>query len=261
MSDEPKFFKRNFINNASILTASTGQATVTRINDRDRELQWQSVGSDDVTLETIQMDFKSAGLDILRAIDFLVVLNHNLDDFFFEHDIGAGFVTTPGATVLAETEDFTILSISKISGIIKLKLNMTTTQDVDEQKKVGEILALESLYLPPDGEAPSRLGFNFLPVAKVTSMWDNGTKVNQLRWAGNRTERYSARIGFDLTIKANYDLLRTVLKEASFVLQPEPDQRPREFFQGTHIPGGHPSGYTSKFKGAGYTHSISFEED
>ncbi len=81
MSDEPKFFKRNFINNASILLASTGQATVGRIFDRDSELQWQSVGSDDATLETIQIDFKSAGINFLRSVDFLVVLGHNLANF------------------------------------------------------------------------------------------------------------------------------------------------------------------------------------
>ena len=261
MSDEPKFFKRNFINNASILLASTGQATVGRIFDRDNELQWQSVGSDDATLETIQIDFKSAGINFLRSVDFLVVLGHNLANFSFEHDIGAGFVATPLTTVVGETENFTILPITKIPGVIKIRLRMTTTQDVDDEKKVGEILALERLYEPPDGEAPARLGFNNKPVAKITSMWDGGTKVNLLRWAGNRAERYSAKIGFDLTSQANYKLLRTVLKQASFVLQPEPDQNPEEFFQVTHARTGHPAGYTGRFKGSGYTHSISVEED
>ena len=262
MSDEPKFFKRSFVNKASILTASTGQATVGRIRDRDNELQFSTAGSNDAIQEAITIEFKSAGLDILRDIDFLAVLNHNLANFSFEHDIGAGFVTTPGATVVGETLNYTLLPIAKISGVKALRILMDTVQGgANNDKRVGEILALETLYDPPDGEAPSRLGIDFEPVAKVTPMWDQGTKVNLLRWAGNRTERYSARIGFDLTAKSNYDLLRAVLKQASFVIQPEPTQRPDEFYQVTAVRGGHPANYTSRFKGAGYSHSIVVEED
>lgn len=261
MSDEPKFYKRNFINAASALVVSTGPATIRRIHDRDNELKWQSIGSDDVTDETITVTFLSAGLAFPRDIDFLAVLGHNLDTFRFQHDIGAGFVNTPLATTTGETESFTIFPIAKLTGVLAIRLIMNTTQVVDAQKQVGEALALESLFLPPDGEAMSRFGFNNTPVAKVTAMFDGGTKVNLLRWAGNRTERYSARLGFDLSLKASYDALRVVLKQASFVLQPEPEQRPDEFFQVTAVPGGHPSSYTSKFKGAGYSHSITVRED
>ena len=92
-------------------------------------------------------------------------------------------------------------------------------------------------------------------------MYDDGIVVNQLRWAGNRTERWRGRVAFNLLSKTNYDLLRSVVKNGSFTVRPEPDQRPGEFFQVTHVRGGFATEYSSRFKGAGYALSLNLEED
>ncbi len=261
MGAEPKFFDKNFIDKAAILTASTGQPTVDRVRDRDKELQHASVGSDDATVETLKAEFKSGGVDILRNIDFLAVLGHNLKDFKFQHDIGAGFVDTPGAATTTETATFTLFPITKVTGVkaINLVMNKTHTP-VSGEKKVGEILVLERLLEFPADEAFAAYSFDFQPTAKVTRMLDDGTIVNQLRWAGNRVERYNAQIAFGLLPKSLYDSLRSVVQKGIFMIQPEPDERPDEFFLVTHVGGGFPARYTSGFKAAGYDLSLSLRE-
>ncbi len=257
---EPKFFDKNFIDKAAVVTASTGQATVGRVFDRDNELQWVSVGSDDATVETIQIDFKSGGLEFLRTFDFLAVLNHNLKNFKFQHDVGAGFVDTPGASVAAETASFTLFPITQIVNAKSAKLVMNTTQATDDEKKVGEILVLKRLLEFPTDEAFSAYGFDFSPVAKVTRMIDEGTIVNLQRWAGNRVERYDASLDFGLLPKTLYDSLRAVVKKGIVTLQPEPDERPDEFFLVTAVIGGFPASYTTGFKGSGYSLSLRVRE-
>ncbi len=261
MGAEPKFFNKNFIDPVAVLAASTGAAVVDRVRDRDNELQWVSVGSNDATVETIQADFKSGGLDFLRTFDFLAVLNHNMKDFKFQHDIGAGFVDTPGAATTTETATFTLFPISAIASAKSIKLVMNTTQIANQEKKVGEILVLKRLLEFPADEAFAGYDFDFRPVAKVTPMLDDGRIVNQLRWAGNRVERYVASMAFELLPKTVYDSLRTVVKNGRFVIQPEPDERPDEFFFVTAVEGGFPARYSGRStKAPGYTLNLSVRE-
>ena len=259
MADEPKFFSVNRIDLASLLTQSTGPATVTRIRDRDKELQWKSIGSDDVTTELLQAEFKANGINFFQDVDFVAVLNHNLLSFHFEHIVGGVFITTPGTTVAAETESFTILPITNIN-TRGMKLVMDTTQVDDEEKKVGEILLLKRIFEMPDNEAPAEMGANFAPVVRATQMMDNGQVLNFLRWAGNRIDRYQTSLIFRFLPKADYDSIRAVLKEGVFKIQPEPTTRPDEFFRVSHARAGFPWGYTTPFKGSGYTITLDLEE-
>ncbi len=92
-------------------------------------------------------------------------------------------------------------------------------------------------------------------------MFDDGIKVNQLRWAGNRIKRYNAAVGFSLLQKADYDTLLTVVDQGVFIIQPEPDQRPQEFFQVTATPNDWDANYASFFKPSGYNLVLVFEEN
>ena len=261
MGAEPKFFKPSLIDTSTIIAASSGQATVERIFDRDNELKWQSIGSDEVTTESLQMDFKAGGIEFIQDWDFLAVLGHNLDTFKFQRFNGTIFVDIAGASATGETESFTLFPIANFNSS-GTKLLMDTVQDPGSelQKQVGEILVLKRIFELPIGEAFNRIGINFRPVAKVTRMDDDGTIINPQRWAGNRTERYVARVSFQRLSKANYDSLRTVVKEAVFVVQPEPDQRPDEFFLVTHIDGGFPADYATGTKLNGYNLGMNLRE-
>lgn len=261
MGAEPKFFKPNLIDISTVIAASSGQATVERIFDRDNELKWQSVGSDQVTTETLQMDYKAGGVEFLQDYDFLVVLGHNLDTFKFQQFNGAAFVDIAGASATGETENFTIFPTANFnSSGTKLLIDTVQAPGTELQKQIGEILVLKRIFELPTDEAFNRLGINFQPVAKVTRMDDGGTIVNPQRWAGNRTERYVARVSFHRLSKTNYDSMRTVVKEAVFVVQPEPTQRPDEFFLVTHVDGGFPSDYATSTKLNGYNLSLTLRE-
>ncbi len=261
MADEPKFFSRNRIDRNSILIASTGQANAVRIFDRDKDHIYESVGSTNSIQETIEAQFKSGGLDFFQDVDFLAVLGHNLEDFKFQHDAGAGFIDTPGATVVGASTNFTLLPIANVkAGKIKLVMDTVQASSGTLEKQVGQVLVLKRLLELPTDEAPDRLGIDFQQVARTTRMLDEGTIINQLRWTGNRTERYRTRISFRLLSKANYDSLRELVKTAVFFIQAEPVQRPDEFFFVTHVRGGFPSEYTTLFKGNGYTISLNLEE-
>ena len=256
---EPKFFDKNFVDEAATKTASTGQATVDRIFDRDNELKWQSAGSNDTIQESIQVDFKSGGIALPRKVDFLAVLGHNLKSFKFQHDPGTGFIDTPGAAATAETQDFTLFPITEVAAD-GIKLLMDTTQTANQEKKVGEVLALKRLFEAPTDEAFDRLGIERRPVAKITRMLDDGVIVNQLRWAGNRVDRYAASLGFRRLAKSNLDSILAVVRKGVFTIQPEPDERPDEFFLVTALPGGWRQSYTSRFKQVGFNLDIRVEE-
>lgn len=248
----PRLFTKNYIDSAATLVASTGQATAERIFDRDTELKWQSVGSDDVTQETLEVDFLTGGAAISRTIDTLIIFGHNLKNFSFEYWNGAAFVALPGTTVTGETEAYTILSFTPVS-TEKIKLLADTTQVVDDEKQVGEIWAFEELFDFGADDGPNRLGIRWTPTVIAPGMFDGGVKVSQLRWAGNRVRRYTARLGFVLFLKASYDTLQAAIDRGIFAIYPEPGERPQELFQVTGIMQPWEAEYSDLVKSLGYT--------
>lgn len=259
MPDEPKFYSRNYIGPENTNTASTGQATMPRIFDRDSELKWQSIGSSDVTAETLRSIFLVGGLAIQRTVDTVIVLGHNIKQFKVQFWDGVIWADVPGAAVAAETNDYTVFTFTPLA-CFGIGLHMTTTQVVDAQKRVGEFLALATILAFPTDDGIGGLSISAIPTAVNAGMFDLGVSVNQLRWAGNRVDRYAARLDFNLIAKSLYKSVRSLLRNPAFTIYPEPAQNPDELFLVTATQTPVSAGYASPFKGSGYNFTVEVRE-
>lgn len=77
-----KFFKKSYFDIDAIVTTttSTGTATEDFVRDRDNATYWQSVGSDDTTTETMEIDFGEA-----KTIDRIILVKNNFKNFKVEY--------------------------------------------------------------------------------------------------------------------------------------------------------------------------------
>lgn len=256
MSDEPKFFRKNWIGAPNTNVASSGQATMGRIYDRDTELLWASVGSSDIVVETLRSTFLCGGSAIVRPMDTLIVLNHNLKKFKGQYWNGAAWVDITGAAIVAETNAYTVFSFDSINAY-GAGLYMETTRVVDAQKTVGEVWALQTLFTIPTGDGFSGLGITPIPSARALDMFAGGTKVHQMRWTGNRVKRFRARVDFTFLSDSDKASFEAVLDEPQLTAYLEPVAKPQEVYLVTAIPSPYSYGYSGAYKGLG--HSLSCE--
>lgn len=260
MAGEPRFFTRNYIDLESIIASEVGaEATHPRLFDRDRELQYVGIQTTDLPQVNIIVRFQSAGLDIARTIDAVAILNHNLKDYTVEYSTD-GVSYTVAATIAGDTSTDRYITFGAVSAKY-VRLATTAVQVSGQKRKIGELLVMEKLFEFGTDKGPAAIAFAPVPVGTFTRTADLGIIVNQFRWAGNRVERFKARLGFTLLDKADYDSLRSLVRRGQITLQLEPVERPEEFFRGTITPASAPSAYTSLFKDNGYNLELEFEED
>lgn len=149
---QAKFFKKSkclFADGTTVTTTSsvgTGQLAL----DRNPISYWRSVGSDDLTTETITITFLSAML-----IDRIFLVDHNFKEFNIKYDV-AGVWTNFAAVVgldgslgsgISETTfadntayyEFTPVTTTGI------QIQVTKTQVADAQKYISQIIATEEL--------------------------------------------------------------------------------------------------------------------
>ena len=261
MADEARFYKKNFITKNNTNTAFTGAATIPRIFDRDIELKYQSVGSDQATQENIRSDFKSGGIALDRTFDTIIVLGHNLANFTLQEFDGTVHANLPGGVIVGASTSFTVITFAARTAK-GFRILMDTVQDPGSQlqKQVGEILVLSTIFAMPTDDNFSDVNFSPIPSAVIGNKFDGGVQVNQLKFAGNRVERFAGRLDFILQSQANYDSLRSLFREPSFNAYLEPVTRPEEVFLVTAIPSPPSSEYASPFKGSGYNLSVLIRE-
>lgn len=250
MADEPKFYKRNWIDSAGDNAASTGQATLFRTYDRDWSLIWKSVGSNDAVQETLRYKFQVGGVAIQRTFDTVIVAGHNVKAMRVQKWDGASWTDIGGAAVTTETNDYTVFTFNAETAY-GVGLRLDTTQDAtpNTDKEVGEVWCLSTLWAPTN-EAFSAIQIQKAPVGAITPTFNGGAIVNQTRWAGARTMRESWSIAFSLMSKTNYDSFLTVLGNGVFIAYLEPAQRPGELYLMTGIVEPPSAGYPDGTKGS-----------
>lgn len=250
MAGEPRFYSRNHVDSESQIIANFGQPTTPRLFDRDLEGLKYSAGSG-VTAATIEIRFKTGGADFSRRITSLGVWGTNIKDFIWSQWNGSSFVTVTSVSGLAVNfhlhEGFTPFTTTRI------KLDVLTTQVPLQGVEIGELMALESIFNFGTDKGPDRLGFQPQPTAIITRMADEGLHITQLRWAGNRVERFRARLSFSLLEKADYDLLRDLVRRLPFNVYLEPVDRTSEVFLVTALAAPTPSAYQTVYKANGYS--------
>jgi len=136
-----KFFGSNNVNaDDSFSFTSATEANAEFLYDRSCSTKLQSSGSDDSTPEVWEITFPGA-----RDIDRVLVANHNIKSGKIEYWNGSAYVAfSPAVTWSAETASTNYFEFTSVS-ITKIRLTMDTTQVVDAEKYVGELLVFKEL--------------------------------------------------------------------------------------------------------------------
>ena len=137
-----KFFNQSsslFSSGASIVVTS-GSDTARFILGTNKYLEWKSVGSDDVTTETITIT-----LPIASTIDRIFLIGMNFKDFDVRYDNGSGFTDFTnvvgldgalGGGIIETTyaRDTAYYEFDSVAGVTDIQIRANTTQVVDAQK-------------------------------------------------------------------------------------------------------------------------------
>jgi len=270
MAGEPKFFSKNFADAETMISFvpgfplggdGVGAATLYRLFDRDTEgLKWRA-GLPSSFAYQILFEFNSGGQGIARTFDTVILVGHNASSFTLRRwDGGAVYTSIFVGAETPGTNKVTVMSVgANTSQKIRLDLSATGLPG-SPNFEATEIFVLSTKFAFPTDQGPSRIDFGPVPTSVISGMADKGQIVNMLRWAGNRVERFRARVGFNLLAKADYDSLRQLVRDGLFTCYLEPVERPSEIFTVTATPGGAPSAYSSLYKANGYDLSLELEE-
>lgn len=147
-----KFFKKNWSDIDYDLTsfvASSGDDSKDFVRDRRTYTKWQSVGSDDLTTETLEIEFSTA-----RDIDRLCLVKNNFKDFNVQYWTGAAYTdfadvvtkegTQASVTETANTKETNYYEFTQVS-TTKIKLSVTETQTVDAEKYLYQFIMTEEI--------------------------------------------------------------------------------------------------------------------
>lgn len=146
-----KFFEksRSDVDNINtVITVSSGESLKYRINDRVTYTKWQSVGSNDSTTETIEIDF-GAEYDI----DRILLIRNNFKAFSVRYDNSGwshftNVVTKEGTqTNITETDNSKETNYYEFDKVTtqKILISVDTTQTADAEKFLFQFIATEEI--------------------------------------------------------------------------------------------------------------------
>jgi len=134
---------------AATINVSTGDGTKQYMYNRNREIKWYSVGSDDTTTETVEMIWNSA-----VSIDRICLRGHNLKEFSIQYWNGSNYVNfSPAISETANTETDNLFSFTKVS-TLKVKLSAVKTITPNQEKHIGVFHVYEEKISLPDDNLP-----------------------------------------------------------------------------------------------------------
>ena len=134
-----KFIEQSYadIDSIASVVVSTGSTLKDRMRDRRFSTKWASSGSDDTTVETIEIDFGT-----MRDIDYIQLLNFNWKQYTIKYDVLG--VPTDFSTAISKTTEselnskiynnFTLVNTQKIY------ITITKTITADQEKYLGELI-------------------------------------------------------------------------------------------------------------------------
>lgn len=146
-----KFLKKSrcHIDNENVLvTCSTGAPQRTNLIDNVTYTKWQSSGSDDLTTETIEIDFGAS-----YTIDRLILRKNNFKAFTVQYDNSgwthfANVVTKEGSQAnITETTNTKETNYYEFDSVTtqKILISVDTTQSADDEKECYEVIASEEI--------------------------------------------------------------------------------------------------------------------
>lgn len=142
-----KFFNENSVNteNGSSVSVSTGDSSSDFLLDINAFTFWRSVGSDDLTTETITITMPSS-----QEIDRIFLIDHNFKNYNIKYDVSG--TPTDFTNVLSinseELANIDITDYDKNSSYYefdavttnKIYIEIDTTQTVDAEKYISQVV-------------------------------------------------------------------------------------------------------------------------
>lgn len=150
-----KFFERPFSlrkDGASIDTITTGATSSVFALDLNEFTKWESVGSDDTTTETMEIDLGSTE----KTVNRIALRNINAKEFTIKYWNGLTFVDFTSAVgidgalgggIISETafsDETAYYEFTSVS-TLKIKINIVKTQTADEEKEIGFVMISSEL--------------------------------------------------------------------------------------------------------------------
>jgi len=148
-----KFFtgaKNLYKDAATVTSASTNEAAAKYILNYNDYTLWESIGSNDITTETIEVTFNGA-----QTFDRLFIKKHNLKAFNvkywsgtayvdFSNVVGVNGVAKSGITETAESNTTSYYEFTEVTSD-SIKITMDTTQSANAEKEITALLVASEL--------------------------------------------------------------------------------------------------------------------
>ena len=145
-----KFFKKSkcYLADGASVAVDSGDASKDYMLSRNPLAHWRSLGSDDLTTETITITFPSA------TIDRLLLIDHNFKQYTVKYDVGSvwtNFASVVGINALAYVGGIAETVYAKSSSYYeftpvtttKIQILAVKTQIVDDQKRLKQAIVTE----------------------------------------------------------------------------------------------------------------------
>lgn len=133
---------QNFIDANCTLTVTSGDTYKARLCDNKRATRYGSSGSSEGADVVVQVDFKDrVGVATSRTFDRLILLNHNLKDFYIEYWTGSAWSTIAESvfTTNTATDNYIVMAASVTT--TKIRLTASNTIGAVAEKLIGELMA------------------------------------------------------------------------------------------------------------------------
>lgn len=132
----------NFVNANCLISVSSGDSYKGRICDNKRATRFTTSGSSEGVAATVQVDFYDrVGSAVSRTFNRLMLLNHNLKNFYIEYWDGVAWQTIAESVFTTnEDADLYIVMAASVS-TTSIRLTATNTIGAVAEKLIGELLA------------------------------------------------------------------------------------------------------------------------
>ena len=262
MSEYPYFFQINQNKiDQDIFTASTSPGTSENCADYDRTTKWESIGSNDLTTEYLDIEFMTPDSQHeTRTIDSMILVGINFKLFRLYKNNWNG--SSYDGWVLVDTTAVNIYTtiIKAITSFSthRIKLEIDTTIVADEEKEIAEFILTNLIW---EATMPMDV-FNIKNKQKavIRRLYSGkGQKINHY-------DKWASRIEFKQITLTEMNELRGIYDtQNSFIviLEPYDNQgnyyKPEEFYK---VLWKTPwtQAYFTKVKSAGYKVKIDLEE-
>ena len=250
-----RIFTRNFIDSNSTITLSHG-GTAARLYDRDKEAKYATSGANRDTISAqIDITFMSGGVETEFTFSALLLLNTNLKELRFQKYVSGAYVD-----ILSVGENSESV-ICKTFGAVKtsrVRLIMPNTIQPNKEKQIGQLIIARQRFFIND----AMWTYDMLGREKTRrlEMGNGELHIAHTLFAPTRTQRYGARVGWQLASIETLNVIRCLKDEGiPFLWYPESITKPDEIWY-VYISSPPAVKYTIHNKLAGYDISLELQE-